>query len=129
MDEVTYRWLDGPTATQDEWDKLELILASRGWMSFNRQVTRILVAECGTKLAGFFGMSLVPHAGPLFVSPSFRGTTVANELAERMNEFFVETHARGVIIVAESPMVERMCEQRGMIRVTKPIYVLVGAEV
>src|SRR5208337_1127868 len=126
---ITYRWIDGPFASDEEWATIESVLVTRGWMSLNRQVTRILVAEEDGKIGAFFVLDLVPHAGPLWVKPSWRGTKVANELAEQMNDFFVESQARGVIIVAESPMVERMCEARGMIRVTKPIFVIAGAEV
>jgi hypothetical protein len=129
MSEPTYRWIDGPTATEAEWDEIELVLAARGWMSLNRPTSRILLCEVDGKLGGFFVFQLIPHAGPFYVRPTLRGTEVAQELASRMSQFFAETNARGVIIVADNPVSAKMCEERHMLRVPSPVYVLPGAEV
>lgn len=129
MDDVTYRWIDGPLATDEEWERIGLILAARNWMSLNRPTTRVLVAEHEGRLAGFFVFQLVPHAGPFYVRPDLRGSEIGNELADRMAEFFAETHARGVVIVADNPISAQMCIERGMLKVQQPVFVLPGAEV
>lgn len=126
---ITTRWIDGPVATEDEWDRLEGILAARGWMSLNRNTTRILVAEDehGT-LLGFYCLQLFPHAEPLWTAPSQRGTGLADQLADMMLSFLVEVRARGWMIVADSPYAAKMCEARGMRKLESPVYVMGGAD-
>jgi hypothetical protein len=60
-EEVTYRWIDGPTATDAEWNEIDRLLASRGWMSLNRMTSRVLVAERDAAIIGFTCLQLVPH--------------------------------------------------------------------
>jgi len=122
--EVSYRWVDGPTATDEDWDKLDAILAARGWMSLNRPTTRILLAEDehGAML-GFFVMQLVPHTEPLWVLPSRRASGIAEELADRMLTFMLEIQARGWMLVADNPVVAKMAEARGMVKEESPVYV------
>lgn len=121
---ITYRWLDGPTATEEEWNRFEDILVARGWMSLNRPTSRVLVAEDEHgDLAGFIVMQLVPHTEPLWVRPSQRGGEVANELADRMLRFMMDIQARGWMLVASSDTIAKMAEARGMVRETLPVYV------
>jgi len=122
--DITYRWIDGPTASDADWTRIDGILATRGWMRLNRRVTRILVAESdGGTLLGFFVFQLVPHTEPLWVAPSARGTDIPQQLADRMREFLVADGARGWMLVADSPVVERMARERGMRRVESPVYI------
>jgi len=122
--EVSYRWIDGPTATEDEWNRFEDILVARGWMSLNRPTSRVLVAEDEHgDLMGFIVMQLVPHTEPLWVRPSTRGSEVANELADRMLAFMMEIQARGWMLVASNDIIAEMAEKRGMVRETLPVYV------
>jgi len=124
MSEVNYRWIDGPTATDEEWNRFEDILVARGWMSLNRPTSRVLVAEDEhNELLGFIVMQLVPHTEPLWVRPSQRGTEVANELADRMLSFMIEIQARGWMLVASNDIIAKMAEARGMVRETQPVYV------
>jgi hypothetical protein len=124
MDGVSYRWVDGPTATEEEWDKLEDILVARNWMSLNRPTSRVLVAEDQHgELLGFFVMQMIAHTEPLWVRPSRRGGAIAEELADRMLAFMTEVKARGWMLAADNPIVEKMAEARGMIRVDSPMYV------
>ena len=122
--EITFRWIDGPAATDEDWDKIEAILAARGWMSLNQNTSRILVAETSDgKIAGFSCLQLVPHAEPLFVAPSQRGTGLAEELTERMYAFLAEVNVRGFVAIAESRFAEELCERHGMKKVACPVYV------
>lgn len=125
-DGITFRWIDGPTASQEDWDSLEIELAARGWMSLNRATSRILLAELDGKLQGFHVFQLVPYCGPLFVVREARGSGLAETLADKMQEFLVESHARGWIAAAESPYAAKLCEARGMERLPAPMYVMVN---
>jgi hypothetical protein len=121
---MRFRWIDNATATDADWDRIERVLATRGWMALNRATpVRIRIAEDDDgKLCGFFVLQLVPHAGPAWVVPSERGTGLIDVLADDMRNFLVESDARGWMVVADNSIVARMCEARGMVRVTMPVY-------
>jgi GNAT superfamily N-acetyltransferase len=123
--DVTFRWIDGPVASQEDWDRIESILATRGWMSLARETSRILVAEHDGELKGFVVLQLVPHTEPLWVAPDARGTGLAESLADQMMEFLVSIHARGWMVVADNPFAARLCEDRKYKRVEAPVYVRV----
>lgn len=124
MDNISYRWIDGPTASDADWEKIESILASRGWMSLNRNTSRILVAERDGTMA-FHVFQLLPYCGPMFVPLSMRGTGVAEELADQMVNFLGSVEARGWIVVADSPHAAKLCRERGMKELQSPVYVMV----
>lgn len=122
--DVNYRWVDGPTATAEEWERIEGILTTRGWMSLNRPTSRVLIAEdTDGALLGFIVMQLVPHTEPLWVLPSKRASGIAEELADQMLTFMVSVQARGWMVVADNPAAAKLCEQRGMSKVESPVYV------
>ena len=122
-DQVTYRWVNGFDASPAEWDRIESLLATRGWMALNRATSRIRIAESASgELLGFHVFQLIPSAGPLFVTPSARGTGIAERLADDMVEFFVESEARGWIVIAGNPVSAKLCEARGMKRLAMPVY-------
>lgn len=123
VDNVGYRWLDGPSASQEEWDKIDDILAARGWSSLNRPTTRILIAEVDGELAGFHVFQLYPHAEPQWVRPRFRGTEISTTLADKMLEFMMDIKVRGFMVIADSEFAVALCEQRGMVRLESPVYV------
>lgn len=127
--DVQYRWLDGPMASQEDWDRIELLLSTRGWMSLNRLTSRILIAEREGQLVGFHVFQLVPSAGPLWVKPSDRGSGVAEHLADEMLAFFAETCARGWMVVATNPSSAKLCETRGMHLIKSPVYTTEPVEV
>jgi hypothetical protein len=124
--DITFRWIDGPTASQEDWDRIEAILASRGWMQLARATSRIRVAERDGVLLGFHVLQLMPHAEPLWVKPSERASGLADQLANDMLDFLVEIHARGWIVVADSPHAAKLCEAREMTKIESPVYVKVG---
>lgn len=120
---MNYRWIDGPTASQEEWDQIDSMLAARGWMSLNRNLTRILAAEDDDGvLRGFMVLQFTPQAGPLWIAPRSRGTGVAEELADRMLSMLIESKARGWFVIADSPHSAALCESRGMVRIKSPVY-------
>lgn len=109
---------------QCDWDAIEAILAERRWMSLNRETTpAVVLAERNGMIVGFFVLQMIPHTEPMYVAPDERGSEVAGTLADLMLEFLQRSDARGWMLVAENSFVERMCRQRGMIRVESPVYV------
>ena len=124
MSEITYRWIDGPTASNADWDRIETLLATRGWMSLNRATSRILVAEDDAKrIIGFYVLQLLPHLEPMWIAPSARNSHVVLDLIEIMQEFVTDMKIRGFMVVAENPAVAAMCESKGMKKVDVPVYV------
>jgi len=132
MSDTTTRWIDGPTASQEDWDAIEGVLATRGWMSLNRLTSRICVKERAGEIIGFHVLQMVPVAGPLYVQPKYRGTGLAAELADDMLSFLVEIQARGWVVFVESAHAAKLCEERGMTKVEQPVYAMMqpgGVEV
>jgi hypothetical protein len=124
MSEIAYRWLNGPDATDAEWDRIEQILIARGWMSLNRLASRILIAEdTDGALLGFFVCQYVIHTEPLWVVPSRRGGEIAEQLADQMLGYMMEIQARGWMLIANDPVAAKMAEARGMVREESPVYV------
>jgi len=118
---ITFRWLEGEEAT----DWLNPIMEARGWALLNPSVCRALCAFQEERMIAFHVLQLFPHAEPMFVDPEFRGTGLAEDLADRMYEFLRDMRTRAYMVVAESPFAERLCEARGMKRVNYPVYVAV----
>lgn len=122
---MQYRWL-----TPDEIElRVNPICASRGWAQFNINESypscRILGAfdeAEDDRLVGFFGISLFPVLGPMFVSPGERDGVTSRELAEQMYTFLNEHDARGYLVIAEGPVTERLCKRYGMEKVPFPVY-------
>jgi predicted N-acetyltransferase YhbS len=105
---------------------IEEALVARGWMSLNKELSRVLIAEDGGKMIGFHVFQMVPYAGPLYVARSHRGTGLAEDLADEMMEFLVKRQARGWIATAESPYAAKLMEERGMERLPSPVYVMMN---
>lgn len=125
MSDVTYRWVEGRSCSQEEWDAIDAKLAARGWMSLNRHLSRIRLAERNGRIVGVYCLQHVPHVEPLLVDRAERGTGVAEQLADDMQEFLTEAHARGFMAICEHPVAAKMCEARGMVKVPYPVYVSV----
>lgn len=121
--DINFRWLDG-----DDLKTLAPIIEERGWMPLNLNTSRALCAFDNRTghLVGFVALQLVPHTEPLWVSKMYRGTGLAENLADRIVEFLRATNARGFMVVADDPASVRLCEAVGMKRVESPVYVSIG---
>lgn len=126
--EITFRWINGFEASQEDWDRIENIMLARGWMKLNPNTSRILVAEKDGAIAGFVCLQLVPHVEPLFVAPSFRGTGLAETLSDKLIAFMHESAARGWMAVASDSTVAKLCEKQGMHKIESPVYVYVEGQ-
>ena len=124
---MNLRWINGALISDEEWtrgtEKIEEILAARGWASLNKDMSRVLVAEDDGELKGFFVLQMFPHTEPLWIAPSMRGTTLASDLANTMLEFLNSVRARGWMLIAENHLVERMVIERGMKKLEYPVYI------
>jgi GNAT superfamily N-acetyltransferase len=120
--DIHYRWIDGWVASDKDWNRIAMALEARGWMSLNRKVSRILLAEAGDEMIGFLVFQAIPHCGPMFVDKAYRGEGVPEALSERMVEFLEESHCRGLLVVPSNPFSRAFCEKYGLKPVTLPVY-------
>lgn len=117
--DIKFKWLDG-----DALQIIEPILESRGWASMNDKTCRALCAFDGTKLVGFHVFQLYPHAEPMWLDRAYRGTGIAEDMADKMMEFLSQVGVRGFMVIADNPAVQRLCESHGMKKVNAPVYAL-----
>jgi hypothetical protein len=119
---TTYRWLTGDEIA--DWVNPEC--ARRGWIQFNVNeqfpTCRVMGAFDGPALIAFFGMSLLPVLGPMWVDSDHRDGAASHALAQKMAEFMMEAGARGAMMIADSPVSARMAERFDMKRVENPVY-------
>lgn len=128
--EVTYRWVNGRDASDQDWGRVHDIIVARGWMPLNRATCCLLLVEDAMgNLLGFMPFQMIPFTGPLWLHPSVRGEGIADEMATRMEEFLTGADARGWLSICESPHAERICQQHHMTRVDEPVYIRVPSEV
>jgi len=120
---TTYKWL----SASDIADWVNPECRSKGWIEFNvneeTPTCRVLGAFEGPTLVGFFGFSLLPHLGPLWMDAEHRDGVASREMAQRMAEFMVEVRARGALMIAESPATARLADRYGLERVTDPVFI------
>ena len=120
---VTYRWINLWEATEQEIAQIDRIIEQNGWITLNLRTTRVLVAEIDSRIVGFSVCQFMPYVGPLYVDRLQRGAGVADTLADKTLEFLREVEARGWLVVADSPHVEKICQDRDMQKVESPVYV------
>lgn len=122
MSDIEYRWLEGPEAC--EW--LNDFLRHKGWTELNENTCRALCAFDGPNIVGFSVVQLFPHAEPLYVMPEYRGTGLADTLAEKMTDYLRDVRTRAFIAIADSPFAEKLCQKRGMKKIESPVYMATG---
>lgn len=124
--DLIYEWI---TAGTDAYMKqVDDIITAKGWTPLNDLASRVHIAvdsKRGNKLAAFHVLQLFPHCEPLWVDPDYLGAGLADIMADKMLHFMIdEMHARGFMVIADSPHAVKLCEDRGMRRVTSPVYVI-----
>lgn len=121
-DKLTFMWLvDGSSPYIHDIDS---VIRACGWAPLNDSVAKILCAIESGRVVGFHVLQMFPHVEPLWVAPEHRGTGLAEELADRMLNFMTDIGARGFMVIADTPYAEKLCRDRGMKRVTSPVYIL-----
>lgn len=123
---LTFRWL-----TNEEIDDLaNPAMVAQGWAALNinesNPTCRVLgaFADDGT-LVEFFVLQLYPVLGPLLRTDksSRDGGETSRTLASLMDDFLAESEARDFMVVANSPVSERLCARFGMEKLAVPVYV------
>jgi hypothetical protein len=117
------RWMEGAEAVE----KLNPILAERGWSLLNEATSRALAMFDGDRLVAFFVLQLFPVLGPAWVAPSDQGGGVLRELADKMHEYLNEVQARGYLVICDSPVSERLALRHFMTKVEAPVYLGKGS--
>jgi len=82
-----------------------------------------IVAEVDGQIVGFCFAQLIPHFEPLYVMPEWRGTGIAEELAQRAMKKITDTGAQRFMCVVQSQFAEALCKKLGMRAVPGVIYV------
>ncbi len=122
---TSYRWLELPEIET----LVNPVLKSRGYAELNLNeaspTCRVLGAflEDGS-LVESFAFQLYPVLGPLLRHDSSirdSGET-SRQLASVMHEFLTSVEARDFLVIANSPISERLCERFGMKAVAVPVY-------
>lgn len=115
---ITRKWISG-----DELDILAPFIEARNWMPLNKPLTRARVAfDQEGRPVGFYLIKLLPHPEPIFVDPEWRGTGLAEDLAQDIHDILADTPAGGVWFTAENPMTAKMAEDHGLVLVGHPVY-------
>lgn len=113
------RWLEAP----QEIDEVDFLIVSRGWMPINHAMARILGTfdETG-KMVGFLVVKMMPHIEPIYVDPEWRGSGVAEEMAEFMAKT-ITAPPGSVFMVADNPLSAQLGRAHGMVKLETPVYV------
>lgn len=116
--------------TQDKWlsgselDILDPIFESRGWTPLDKTKT---IAHCvfddQGDLIAFNVAQKIAYVGPMWIDPDFRGSGVAEELADKM-AILMASSGSTFIVVADNPASAKLCEKFGMKKVESPVYLL-----
>lgn len=118
LSKVTKTWLGG-----DELDILDPFIKARNWQPLNKALTRVRVAfDEQNRVVGFYCVKLLPHPEPIFVDPEWRGTGLAEDLAQDVHKALADTPAGGVWFTAENPVSAQMAERHGLVQVKYPVY-------
>jgi hypothetical protein len=95
---ISYRWLESPT--QEEWLAIDSLLEKHHWMSLSPDFSKVLVAEADGEIVGISCIQAIPFVGPLLVLPKWRGTGVAERLADDTIGSLRQINARGWLVLA-----------------------------
>lgn len=99
----------------DEWEKIRGVFEQEGGKLPNPHFSTAIVAEDEGEIVGFWCLELVPHAGPLYVSPIYRGKGLHKELMAEMEKKLMN-HQRGTgfYVFSDTERTDHICEQAGM---------------
>ena len=117
---MEYRWLN-------ETEIIELVnpvLSLRGWPQLSILNARVRGAFDGDNLIEVFVVQLLPTLGPMVkIDNTHRDNgTISRELTSQINQYLEAEEARGYIVIADSPLTERLCERYKMEKITSPVF-------
>lgn len=77
------------------------------------QWTSVDVAIVAGRIVGLMPLHLVPNVGPAYVAKEFRGTGIANHMADRVASVCQKNNMRNVVCMTNNEFVEKLCRDRG----------------
>ena len=93
------------------------------WSLLNDKTSFAVAAFEEEFVIGYICLQLFPFLGPMFVEQIACNGEVSKMLVDEMAKVMADMQARGVMVVCESPVTERMCKARGMKRIEFPVYI------
>ena len=116
-----YRWLE-----PEEIEVANAAFRHQGWAEINPAASRVLGAFIDGALVEVLAFQLFPILGPMLkLDNTVNDPAIGRKLADMMDSFLRDNDARGWLAIADSPVVERLCERYGMKRVSSPVYMAV----
>lgn len=117
---LTYRFL-----TEEEIDEqINPIHRQQGWAELNTSLAKVMGAWIGDRLIRALTLQLFPMVGPLVADPAYIDNGEASRgVAVEMEAYLKSRDTRGWLVIANSPVTERLCERFGMEKLEVPVYV------
>ena len=116
---IDYQWVFPHEA---DFRYILAVTERRGWTRPHPDLSRALMAFEGGTPIGFLIVQPANHCEPIYVEPEYRGTGIAEQLSDQVFEFMKSLGA-GFMIIADTDAAVRLCEARGLKRITRPVFV------
>jgi hypothetical protein len=98
-------------------------MAKQGWAMLNVATARVAGIFDGDRLIKTLTLQLFPVLGPLLEHNRKPDSGEATrELVSFMETYFLEAQARGWMVIADSPITERLCKRYGMTEMKSPVF-------
>jgi len=111
------------TLTGDEVMKIADLIRQTGCAFPHPQLATVEIAVVEGELAGFACSQMIFHAEPIYVQPKYRGTGIAEKLAERVTSAIEQSNGKFYVAVAENQFAENLCREQGMREVPGKLFV------
>lgn len=118
IEAVTFREL-----RPDETEKLTPFLKQQGWGIPLPHLAAVVVGEYQGEIVSFAVAQLIPHAEPIYVSPSWRGTGLAEETAKQLAGYMLRAGTGMCLSIAQTKFAEDLCRMLGMVEMQGKIFV------
>lgn len=86
-----------------------------GWDVPYPKMTSAEICIVDGKIIGLSLVSLQPSMGPLWVAPNYRGTGVAEHLADRSIQTAQQAGMKQYVVQTKSDTVRKICRERGFV--------------
>ena len=112
---MEFKWLEGAEAAP----LLNPICQERGWALLNPETCTALCAFDGPKLVNFIVLQLYPLCGPALSTDPHAFVGMMDEI----RNYLAATKARGLLVVAEHPIIAKLAEMEGLTKLEYPVYI------
>ncbi len=114
---------------KEQWEKLIPIFEEQGWYLPHPALAEAsVVHDENGNIVGMFQLQLVSHAGPMWVSPEWRGKVDLLNMVEVLKAWLQENKGenpligKGIIILATNAVIEKVARDAGMIEVEAKVF-------